>query len=245
MDYQEIMRWVTPAAFVVGGLVVGILFEWLVIRRLVRLVAGTKWKWDDVVVRAVRHAPVLWFLCAGVYLAIYSVAIDQEIRNIVEKILIIIIILSATFIIARLATGLTNMFAETSKVGVASASLISNIARVLIIAIGVFIVLQNLGISITPLIGALGIGGLAAALALQDTLSNLFSGFQIIASRQVRPGDYVKLDTGEMGYVTDVKWRNTTIRDFTENMIIVPNNKLAGAIVTNYNLPHRHLWAEV
>ena len=83
----------------------------------------------------------------------------------------------------------------------------------------------------------MGIGGLAVALALQDTLSNLFSGLQIIASRQVRIGDYVKLNTGEEGYVTDITWRNTTIRAIPDNMIIVPNSKLASTILTNYHQP--------
>ncbi|MGB1839690.1 MAG: mechanosensitive ion channel family protein [Longimicrobiales bacterium] len=76
------------------------------------------------------------------------------------------------------------------------------------------VILQNLGIDITPLITALGIGGLAVALALQDTLGNLFAGVQIILSRQVRPRDYVQLSSGEEGWVTDVGARNTTIQTF-------------------------------
>ena len=79
------------------------------------------------------------------------------------------------------------------------------------------------------------------SLALQDTLSNLFSGLQITMSRQINPGDYVRLDTGEEGYVTDITWRNTTIRALPNNMVVVPNAKLAGAIVTNYYLPQQEM----
>ncbi|MCK7482933.1 MAG: mechanosensitive ion channel [Candidatus Moduliflexus flocculans] len=93
------------------------------------------------------------------------------------------------------------------------------------------------GISITPLLTALGVGGLAVALALQDTLSNLFAGLNILMTRKIRPGDYVRLETGEEGEVCDITWRNTTIRAPEDNMVVVPNAKLASAIYTNTHLP--------
>ena len=78
---------------------------------------------------------------------------------------------------------------------------------------------------------------LAVALALQDTLGNLFAGLQIVASKQIRPGDYLLLDTTQEGTVVDIAWRTTTLRTQSDNMVIVPNAKLAQAIVTNYRLP--------
>jgi len=107
--------------------------------------------------------------------------------------------------------------------------------------LGALVLLQSLGIPITPVLGALGVGGLAVALALQDTLSNLFSGLHLIASRQVRPGDFIQLDSGEEGYVTDVTWRNTTIRELADNMMIVPNSQLAASRVRNYCQPNTEL----
>ena len=105
----------------------------------------------------------------------------------------------------------------------------------------ILVILQSLGISIAPVLTALGVGGLAVALALQETLSNLFAGLQILAARQIKPGDYVHLDSGEEGYVTDVTWRNTTIRAIPNNMIIVPNSKLASTILTNYHQPAKEM----
>jgi small-conductance mechanosensitive channel len=103
------------------------------------------------------------------------------------------------------------------------------------------IILQSLGISIAPILTALGVGGLAVALALQETLSNFFSGLYIIASRQIKPGDYVKLATGEEGYIVDVTWRNTTVQNLLNNMIIVPNSKLASVNITNFNQPVKEI----
>ena len=87
-----------------------------------------------------------------------------------------------------------------------------NISKIIIFTIGILVILNALGISITPILATLGVGGLAVALALQDTLSNLFAGFHIVTNRIVRVGDYIKLDSGEEGYVIDVNWRTTKVK---------------------------------
>lgn len=120
---------------------------------------------------------------------------------------------------------------------VPTTSIFVNIARAAVWVLGTGFVLNVLGISITPVITALGVGGLAVALALQDTLGNLFAGLQLVASKQIRPGDYLLLDTGQEGTVTDTAWRTTTLRTQSDNLVIVPNSVLAQAIVTNYRLP--------
>ena len=86
---------------------------------------------------------------------------------------------------------------------------------------------------------ALGVGGLAVALALQDTLSNLFAGIHILASRKVRTGDYIRLETGQEGNVVDISWRTTTIKAPANHLIIVPNTRVASSIVIDFDQPDR------
>jgi small-conductance mechanosensitive channel len=117
-----------------------------------------------------------------------------------------------------------------------SATIFVNITWVLVLALGALIVLNSVGVSITPLLTALGVGGLAVALALQDTLTNLFAGVHILASRKVQAGDFIQLDSGQQGYVVDTNWRNTTIRELL-NLVIVPNAMLATSIITNFHQP--------
>jgi small-conductance mechanosensitive channel len=120
-------------------------------------------------------------------------------------------------------------------------TLTQSLARAAVAAIGILILLDTLHISITPILTALGVGGIAVALALQDTLSNLFAGFYVSLAGQVRPGDYIKLDGGEEGYVADINWRSTSLRALPNNLIVVPNAKLAQAIVTNFHLPEKRM----
>jgi small-conductance mechanosensitive channel len=120
-------------------------------------------------------------------------------------------------------------------------SLTRNFTRIVIYIIGLLFVFQTLSISITPMLTALGVGGLAVALALQTTLSDLFSGMCLEMAKQVRVGDYVKLDSGFEGYVTDITWRTTTIKSLANNNILVPNVKMAQAIITNYHTPETRM----
>jgi small-conductance mechanosensitive channel len=115
--------------------------------------------------------------------------------------------------------------------------LVPGIIRVLIAAIGLLMLLQALHISLTPILASLGIGSLAVALALQGPLSNLFAGLFVIADRTVRVGDYVKLDSGEEGYVTNIGWRHTRVRTFSNIAVIVPNSRLNTSVIQNLNLP--------
>jgi small-conductance mechanosensitive channel len=111
------------------------------------------------------------------------------------------------------------------------------IIKGVVLTIGFVILLGTLGISIAPLITALGVGGLAVALALQDTLSNLFAGLHILMERSVRVGDFVKLESGQEGRVIDISWRTTRVQMAPNTVVVIPNNKLAQSVVTNYSLP--------
>lgn len=120
-------------------------------------------------------------------------------------------------------------------------SLTENIVRVAVIVVGVLVILNSLGVEITPILATLGVGGLAVALALQDTLSNLFAGFHISLNKMLRVGDYVKLETGEEGYVIDITSRTTKIKMLSNNVILVPNAKITQTIITNYYYPDKAL----
>ncbi len=152
-----------------------------------------------------------------------------------------LLILVVTLTAARVITGLVKSLAQ-SRSGVAgSATIFANITRIVVLAMGMLVVLQTLGISIAPLLTALGVGGLAVALALQDTLANLFAGVHVLASKTVQPGDYIRLSSGEEGYVVDINWRNTVVRQLSNNLVIIPNVQLSGTNMTNFTRPEQRL----
>jgi len=239
IDYAKFMTWLLPSLLIVGAFLVGLLFEKIISRKLKSIFRKSKWKNGEIVIKGIRGMIILWFGIAGIYGALVNIPLEIATLAVLKKILLILVILSVTIALARIAKGFIDSYAKKTGGLFGSTSIFQNLTKLLIFLIGILIILQFLGISITPILTALGVGGLAVALALQDTLSNLFSGLQIIASKQIRPGDYVELDSGEKGYVTDITWKNTTIRALPNNMIVVPNSKLASTIITNYYQPDK------
>ncbi|MFB0619544.1 mechanosensitive ion channel family protein [Streptomyces sp. AGS-58] len=214
-------------------------------RTLLHWLAGhakrTRWSGDDVIVDALRSV-VPWAAIAGGAAAAAAVLpLTGAVRHHADQWLQVWLIAVVTSSAARVIAGLVRSVTQ-SRSGVAgSATIFVNITRVLVLAIGFLIVLQTLGISIAPLLTALGVGGLAVALALQDTLANLFAGVHILASRTVQPGDYIRLSSGEEGYVVDINWRQTTVRQLSNNLVVIPNGQLAKANMTNYTRPEQGL----
>ncbi len=237
----QLVELMIPLSLIAGSLLVGLLFNKIVLPKLQTMAARTRWTVDEAVVNSLQRMPVLWFVLLGTYTAMLGMPIKPEWAVLLKKALLIVAILSVTVVGGRIAVGLIRVYAKNVQGVLPGTSLFANLARLFVFLIGILVLLQSLKISITPILTALGVGGLAVALALQETLSNLFAGLQIVASGQVKVGDYVKLDSGEEGYVADITWRNTSIRALPNNMIIVPNSKVASALVTNYYQPEKEM----
>jgi small-conductance mechanosensitive channel len=107
-----------------------------------------------------------------------------------------------------------------------------------IYVLGGMLVLDALNVNISPIIAGLGLGGLAVALAIQPTLSNLFAGTYVMTEGVVKEGDYIELENGVAGYVIDVGWRSVRLRTWSNNLVVIPNSRFADTIMTNYNEPH-------
>ncbi|MBI5391520.1 mechanosensitive ion channel family protein [Candidatus Woesearchaeota archaeon] len=224
-----------PVSFIVGSFIAGVIFEKVILHYLKKITK--KWSGNEIMHEGLGKMPVFWFVMFGVYAAILSLPLNSGIFRVFHKLWVITAIFTGTIVVARIAASLVKFYTNKVKGAFPAITIFSTLIKIVVYIIGFLTILQTLGISITPILTALGVGGLAVALALQDTLSNLFSGFHIIASKHVRPGDYVKLDTGEEGYIADITWRNTIIKSVHNNLIVVPNAKLASAKITNYHLP--------
>lgn len=212
-----------------------------VFRAMERRAARTATGVDDLLVEALRTPFMLWALILALHLATQVSALPERATHAAAKIFFILWVVSLTLVFSRLAAGMAAYYGTRSKGILPVTTLTQSVARLVVISFGVLILLNEFGISIAPILTALGVGGIAVALALQDTLSNLFAGFYVSLAGQVRVGDYIKLASGEEGYVDDISWRSTSIRALPNNLIIVPNAKLAQAIVTNYHLPEKRM----
>ncbi|RJP28260.1 MAG: mechanosensitive ion channel family protein [Candidatus Omnitrophota bacterium] len=209
----------------------------IVFSKLSRLARNTRSQIDDIIISSTKTPFIIWCMMFGIYFALEFSDLPEGATHIASKILVVLGIASVTIVLANIIARIIQVYANKIAGTLPITSLTQNISRIIIFIIGILVILNGLGISITPILATLGVGGLAVALALQDTLSNLFAGFHITISRQVRIGDYIKLDSGQEGYVIDINWRTTKIRMLPNNVVLVPNAKLAQAIITNFYLP--------
>lgn len=141
------------------------------------------------------------------------------------------------WIVSRTVTVFRDAPFVTAKLAPNLRPLVFTLINVVIYLLGFLVALDSIGVSITPLLASLGVGSLAVGLALQDTLGNLFSGFYLYVDRPIAIGDWIRLENGIEGQVVAIGWRSTHLLMPQENMVVIPNSKLSGSMVTNFSLP--------
>lgn len=218
-------------------LVLGIIMLQCICTRILKIIAKRANISYFLLQQTFKGIPTLLGILIGIYVAIEFLDIPSGPLQFFRHLFHSVVIMTLTLMAAHLASGYLKYKLGKSSEHYASTSILVTTIDLTVYAIGALVLLESLGVSISPLITALGVGGLATALALQDTLANLFSGINTLISKQIKIGDFIKLSTGEEGHVVDMNWRNTTIKTPTENMVVVPNKNIASSIITNYAQP--------
>jgi small-conductance mechanosensitive channel len=237
--------WILAPIVFVLWVVVFLVVEKVVLRAIRGMASRTSWTWDDVLLESLSPALLIAIVASGFFVCGRILPFPPEVDRAFDVMLAAAVALALVVFVDRIARGLLDRMAAGSSALQGARGLILGGTRGLIIAIGLLIFLDSVGISITPLLASLGIGSLAVALALQDTLNNLFAGIYMLVDKPIEAGHFVRLESGEEGFVTRVGWRSTWIRMPTNSMVVVPNAKLAGSVITNYSLPASELSVNV
>lgn len=243
IDWTHLLEMlIIPGCILAASLTAGITINRIIHRRVAHHLDTDEASWQYIFINALQGVPVSLCLVVGLYWIVNTIDIIEPLVRIFSYILFTVIILSITRVIARAVSGIINMQIERSQQKLPKTTLLNAIVNCIIYAMGGLVILQYYGISIAPILTALGVGGMAVALSLQETLANIFSGLHLILSKQLRIGDYIRLNTGEEGRVTDITWRFTTIVPAGDaNMVVVPNQKIASSIITNFSMPRRDI----
>jgi len=242
-DMMDILtkKLIIPIGVALAAAVALLVIRGISFRLLHKWAERTATQIDDIILTVFRVPTIYWCLAIGLYIGVEVSDISKRYVFYFSKTIHVIVILSVTLAVANLAGMVFKNYVQKSNLPLPTTGLAYGIFKGTIVVIGFLIILSTLGISITPLITALGVGGLAVALALQDTLANLFAGIHILMEKSIRVGDFIKLETGQEGYIEDITWRTARIRMLPNNMVVIPNSKLAQSVVTNYYLPEKRM----
>ena len=233
---------------VAGAVVFAVLFSRILFRLMLKVTSVFPGELDDHLVSNAKGPVTTYIILLGVYLAIkIPLELPHTIDTVVDRVFSVAAIAVGAYMINVMGTSglawLQEYLASTPAANTSSWALpLARRSLLLVVAVmAIMVSLDVLGINITPLIAGLGIGGLAVALAIQPTLSNLFAGTYVITEGVVNPGDYIDMDGGVSGYVVDVNWRSTRLRTWGNNLVIIPNSRFADSVITNYSKPDEHV----
>lgn len=222
------------AALLLIGL--GSILHRILMSQLHSLAKKTGASWDDDLVNNISKPTYLAVFTAATFVAIELSKLPFKDHALINHGLKAALIIFMFWTIERIIYSLIRGNILLSSLSDSTRGLVSGVLRVSVLVVGVLMILDSAGISITPLLASLGVGSVAVALALQDTLTNLFSGLYILADKPFRIGDYIEIEGGIQGYVTKIGWRSTHVRMLSNNIVVVPNSKMASTVLTNFDM---------
>jgi small-conductance mechanosensitive channel len=180
-------------------------------------------------------------LIGGLLLIMPELALPGRTGRWLQGALEVMFVIACALGLTRIAVTAVTEYAARNPAVRPALGVVRGIVRIGVTVLAAIMALESVGVPVAPLLTTLGIGSLAVALALQDTLANFFAGLHLLADRPVRPGDYIKIHDGEEGFVETIGWRSSRLRTTKNNIVIVPNQKLSQAILTNFALPVAHV----
>ena len=236
---NSIEDWSISLLIIVGALLVNKLIVVLHRKVIKRLVAKNHSYIDDILFESLEKPVLLGVLLLAIWIATNRLQLGYEAHEIISKSYDVLVVLNITWFFVRFASAfIENATLKSSKsqkrykIDPKLLPVIKRTALIIIWFIGIVTALNNVGIEATTLLGTLGIGGIAFALAAQDTIKNIFGGFTIYMDKTFRIGDTIKFDSVE-GTVVDIGLRSTRIRNYDRRLLTVPNYKLTDAFITN------------
>ncbi len=230
-----------PATFLLTVLL-GLTLKRVVYARVQAWASKTQTRLDDILLNALNRPLVLLIVGAGLVFMTRHFDLGQRADDGILLAYRILVIVAIALFADGMVSGLVDEYATKQPVLSAARGIVKGVSRAILYSLAALVFLDTLGITITPLLASLGVGSLAVALALQEPLSNLFSGLSLLIDKPIQPGHYIQLEGSHVeGHVEEVGWRATRIRTLQNNLVLVPNAKLVSSVITNYDRPEAEM----
>lgn len=224
-------------------------FNRYISRTLTKWAQKTAFRYDDIIVEAIRVPAQAFIISIGLYFALFVLRLPREPYDLFHfvnqsyKVALSFIAVWTVYRLTDLVAELINRYFSKEDESMAQqiAPLVRQALRVTVVIIGGIMIVQNLGYSVGSLLAGMGIGGLAIALAAQDTLANLFGTFVMFTDQPFKVGDWIEFK-GVDGDVEQVGFRSTKIRTWSKSLVSIPNKLFASEIIENWSaMPKRRV----
>jgi len=226
--------WGISILIILGTIVLMKLISFFSRKVLNPFITRTNNRLDDIIYYSLESPVKFAIMLLGIWIAIHRLVSPDSFVKVIDNAYKILIILDITWIFARLSSSLLQIYWGRQSDGQNNKMMpiIRRTILVIVWIIGLVMALSNIGVNIGALLGTLGIGGIAFALAAQDTVKNVFGAFTILTDKPFNIGDTIRVDNIE-GTVIDVGVRSTKIMDYNKRIITFPNYKVTDASIIN------------
>ncbi len=239
-----VVRYLIAVGIIFIALVFRKIFDRFISKRILTFVSKTKFRYDDIIVRAIIPPVNLLIILYGIIIAtsIVELPISQFFAEALRVTLAVIVV----WIAFRLSTPVTEVLRDLmarsdESLATQFVPIIKSTMQVAVILIGGILILQNTGYEVSSLIAGLGIGGLAIALAAQETVSNIFGTLVMFTDKPFKVGDWVQFHDVD-GDVESIGFRSTRVRTWAKSIKVIPNKMLTSEIIENWSvMPKRRV----
>lgn len=231
---NTIENWGISILIILGAIIIVKLLSLLGKKVIKPFVTGTDNHLDDVIFYSLEAPVKFAIILLGIWIAIHRLVYPDSFVKVVDNAYSILIVLDITWFFGRLFSSLLQVYWGKQSNGQANKMMpiIKRTILVIVWLIGIVMALSNVGVNISALLGTLGIGGIAFALAAQDTVKDVFGAFTILTDKPFSIGDTIRVDSYE-GTVVDVGVRSTKIMNYDKRIITFPNYKITDTSIVN------------
>jgi small-conductance mechanosensitive channel len=219
------------------GAIIFVTLSYFILKIIVKRIAGRKKSYGEYILKKLSKPVLLIVFFIGVYSAFRSLTILENYYEWTDGGIFVIVTLLVAVLISNIITILMHGYLKVTRGFERTPGLLNKALSVIIFLIAIIVILGYFHVDITPMVAGVGLGAVVIGLALQSTLANFFAGVHILSDRPIRVGDFIELDADTYGVVEDIGWRSTRIRMLTDNLLVIPNGKLAESNIINYSMP--------
>ena len=249
MVLEQYLAYLPQNHFLRAGIILVIAWAvmWLILyifeKVFLKLAKNTKTQLDDLIVGHLKLPLAVSAFLIGARIAVEALVLPEGIQLIIERIINSLLIIAAAYVVVSIIDVLLEHWGKSvakrtkSSVDDDLVSLGKRVVKIVLYIMAILYVLQAWGFEVGPMLASLGIAGIAVAFALQNTLANIFGGVSLIMDKTFKVGDIIQLEDGSLGTVMKVSIRSTKIKTFDNELMTIPNGKLADSKIVNWIQP--------
>lgn len=210
-----------------------------------RLALRVRNEWGEMFFSILESLSIPLWLLTGIYAALEVLTLPRQYEHIGSKVIFATVIIVIFYFLTKVVALFLGRWSQREPALERVTQPASFLVKILFAVLAAVIIFENLGVHLTAVWTTLGVGSVAVALAMQDTLGNFFAGLYILADRPISTGDYIRLEGSQEGNVVRIGWRSTVLATLGNNLVVIPNSTLAKAVIINFSMPEERMSLDI